>query len=98
MTLHITFSEAAMGTTVEVPTLEGTANLKVPPGIQSGHILRMRAKGFPALNSRARGDQLVHVQVVAPTKMDERQQAVYEELRKIETSIENATRFGKYEG
>jgi molecular chaperone DnaJ len=98
LTLHITFSEAAMGTTVEVPTLEGTANLKVPPGIQSGHLLRMRAKGFPTLNSRTRGDQLVHVQVVAPKKIDQRQQAVYEELRKTETPIVGAERFGKYEG
>jgi molecular chaperone DnaJ len=98
LTLHITFSEAAMGTTVEVPTLDGTANLKVPPGIQSGHLLRMRAKGFPMLNSRARGDQLVHVQVVAPKKINESQQAVYEELRKAETPIVGTERFGKYEG
>lgn len=98
LTLHITFSEAAMGTTVEVPTLEGTANLKVPPGIQSGHILRMRAKGFPALNSRARGDQLVHVQVLAPTKINERQKVIYEELREVETPIDGAERFAKFEG
>lgn len=98
LTLQITFSEAAMGTTVEVPTLEGTANLKVPPGIQSGHILRMRAKGFPILNGRGRGDQLVHVQVVVPTKVDERQKAVYEELSKAETPVAGAERFKKYEG
>lgn len=98
LTVNITFAEAALGTTIEVPTLDGTANLKIPPGIQAGHILRMRGKGFLELRGRGRGDQLVRVQVVAPSKLSDRQRSLYEDLREIESSIPELERYGKFIG
>ena len=96
--LNITFSEAALGTTVEVPTLEGSAKLRVPAGIQAGLILRMRGKGFPELRGRGRGDQLVRVQVAAPARLTDRQKRFYEELKEIEPAIPGAERYEKYSG
>jgi len=98
LTVNVTFTEVALGTTVEVPTLDGTAKLKVPSGIQSGHILRMRGKGFPELRGRVRGDELVRVQVVAPSHLSDRQRSFYEELREIESSIVELERYGKFSG
>lgn len=96
LTVNITFAEAALGTTIEVPTLDGTAKLKIPPGIQTGHILRMRSKGFPELRGRGRGDELVRVQVVAPSQLSDRQRSFYEELLEIESSIPGSERYGKF--
>ena len=98
LTVNVTFTEVALGTTVEVPTLDGTAKLKIPSGIQSGHILRMRGKGFPELRGRVRGDELVRVQVVAPSHLSDRQRSFYEELREIESSIVESERYGKFSG
>ncbi|MFB0516019.1 MAG: molecular chaperone DnaJ [Candidatus Neomarinimicrobiota bacterium] len=98
LTVNVTFTEAALGTTIEVPTLDGTANLKIPPGIQAGHILRMRGKGFPELRGRIRGDQLVRIQVVAPSNLNDRQRSFYEELREIESPIADPERYGKFGG
>ncbi len=98
LTVNITFAEAALGTTVEVPTLDGTAKLKVPPGIQAGHILRMRGKGFPELRGRGRGDQLTRMQVVAPSKLSDRQRSFYEDLREVESPITEPERYGKFSG
>ncbi|UCD39088.1 MAG: molecular chaperone DnaJ [Fidelibacterota bacterium] len=95
---YISFAEAALGTTIEVPTLEGTAKLKIPPGIQGGHILRMRGKGFPELHGHGRGDQLVRIQVVAPSKLDDDQKTFYKELQEIEPPIMAAERYGKFTG
>jgi molecular chaperone DnaJ len=94
--LNITFSEAALGTALEIPTLNGTASLKIPPGIQSGHILRMRGKGFPELRGRLRGDQLVKVQVISPTELSKNQQKYYEELRDVEKSLADSDRYARF--
>ena len=64
--LLVTFSEAALGADIEVPTLTGRARLKIEPGTQSGTILRMREKGLPRLNSFSKGDQFVRVNVWVP--------------------------------
>lgn len=65
----ITFTQAVLGGSVEVPTLQGNAKLKIPPGTQSGAILRMRGQGFPGFNGGFRGDQLVRVIVEIPKKV-----------------------------
>ncbi len=96
--VSISFAEAALGTTVKVPTLEGTANLKFPEGIQSGHLLRMRGKGFPELRGRGRGDQLVRIQVTTPRQITREQRKAYEDLQSRETQIPEAKRFRKFEG
>ena len=64
--LHITFPEAVFGTNVEVPTIDGKAKIKIPPGTQSGKIFRLKGKGFPAVNSYEKGDQLIHVNIWTP--------------------------------
>jgi molecular chaperone DnaJ len=76
----VTFARASLGTTLEVPTIEGKADLKVPAGIQPNTVLKMREKGMPHLNSRARGDQYVHIEIETPTNLT-REQADY--LRKF---------------
>jgi molecular chaperone DnaJ len=68
-----------MGTEIEVPTLDGKANLRIPAGTQPGEILRMRGQGVPTRGSR-RGDQLVVVQVMVPKKIGKRQEELLREL------------------
>lgn len=77
---EISFPEAALGTSIEVPTLTGEKPLKVPPGTQSGTILRMRREGMPSRYGK--GDQLVHVNVVVPEKLNRRQRELIMELGK----------------
>jgi molecular chaperone DnaJ len=71
--LLISFPEAALGTEVAVPTLNGKVKLKVDAGTQSGKILRMRDRGIPHLNSHSRGDQLVRVNVWVPTNLNSKE-------------------------
>jgi len=76
----IPFVHAALGTEIEVPTLEGKVSLRIPEGTQSGKVLRLRGKGLPALGSSQRGDQLVRVFVEVPTKLTPRQRALLEQF------------------
>jgi molecular chaperone DnaJ len=69
----ITFAQAALGIELEVPTIDGKAQLKVLPGIQPNTVLRMKEKGMPHLNSHARGDQYVHVEVETPVNITKEQ-------------------------
>ncbi len=69
--LPLTFSEAALGTSVDVPTLEGTTALKVPPGVSSGQKLRLRDKGIPPATASGRpGHQYVVIKIVSPPKVN----------------------------
>lgn len=83
--LRITFSQAALGTEVEVPTVTGTARLRVPAGTQSGRLLRMKGRGLPHLRGGGRGDQIVHVVVWTPTELTPEQEALFRELAKLES-------------
>jgi molecular chaperone DnaJ len=68
----VTVPEAALGAKIEVPTVEGKAQLKIPPGTQSGQKFRLRERGAPSLrNPQARGDQFVEVQVTLPKVISE---------------------------
>ncbi|AMB93253.1 molecular chaperone DnaJ [Aerococcus christensenii] len=71
--LPINFAQAALGDEVEVPTVHGKVKLKVPAGTQSGDVIRLRGKGAPILNRDQMGDQLVHVRVVTPKSLNEKQ-------------------------
>ncbi|PYS83468.1 MAG: molecular chaperone DnaJ [Acidobacteria bacterium] len=72
VTVPITVSEAALGARIEVPTVEGKAQLRIPPGTQSGQRFRLRERGVPSLrNPQARGDQFVDVQVTLPKVISE---------------------------
>ena len=78
--LHITFTDAVFGTQVEVPTIDGRAKIKIPAGTQSGKIFRLKGKGFPAVNSYEKGDQLVHVNVWTPQNVSSEERAMLEKL------------------
>jgi molecular chaperone DnaJ len=81
----ITVSEAALGAKIEVPTLDGRAQLRVPPGTSSGQKLRLREKGVPSARVHGgRGDLYVELQVVVPKPVDERVRNLLKELQKLE--------------
>lgn len=82
--LHISFIDAALGSQVEVPTVDGKVKLKIDAGTQAGKILRLRAKGLPDLNSNYRGDQLIHINVWTPQKLSSEERATLEKLRNSE--------------
>jgi molecular chaperone DnaJ len=78
--LYITFPDAIFGTNVEVPTIDGRAKIKVPPGTQSGKIFRLKGKGFPAVNSYEKGDQLIHINVWTPQNLSADEKQVMEKM------------------
>jgi len=81
----ITVAEAALGAKIEVPTLDGRAQLRVPPGTSSGQKLRLREKGVPSARPQGeRGDLYVELQVVVPKPVDERVRNLLKELQKLE--------------
>lgn len=80
MVLPLSFPKAALGGTVEIPTLTGKAKLNIPAGTQSGKILRMRNKGIPHLHGSGMGDQLVQVQVVVPTHLTSEEKKLIQQL------------------
>ncbi len=77
----ITFTEAALGATIAVATVDGPMDLKIPAGTQSGTVFRMKGKGVPKLRSAVRGDHLVTIIVETPKKLSRRQKELLEELR-----------------
>jgi len=81
----VTVSEASLGAKVEVPTIDGRAQVRIPPGTNSGKRLRLREKGAPlARQPGKRGDQIVEVQVVVPKPEDERVRNLLKELGKLD--------------
>jgi molecular chaperone DnaJ len=80
MVLPISFPDAALGASVNIPTLTGKASIKIAPGTQSGKVLRLRNKGIPHLHGTGIGDQLVQVQVYVPTRLSERESKLLQEL------------------
>lgn len=79
--LMLDFPTAALGGSVEVPTITGRARLKIAPGTQPGKVLRLRGKGLPAPNSSATGDELINVMVYVPEKLNDSDRTVIENLR-----------------
>ncbi len=82
--LHLNFADAALGTNIEVPTVDGKVKLKIDAGTHGGKILRLRGKGIPELNSHHRGDQLVHINLWTPQKLTAEEKAIMEKLRDAE--------------
>ena len=78
--LHISFTDAVAGIQVEVPTIDGRAKIKIPAGTQSGKIFRLKGKGFPAVNSYEKGDQLVQVNIWTPHHLSSEEKAMLEKL------------------
>jgi curved DNA-binding protein len=79
---EIKISDAVLGTSIEVPTLEGNKNIKVPPGTQSNSRIRLKGFGLPRLQGGGKGDQLVRIIIKYPRNLTERQKKLVEELKK----------------
>ena len=78
--LDINVAQAALGDEVQVPTIDGDALLKIPPGIQPGKVLTLKGKGVPRLRSNGRGDQLVVINLEVPTHLSTEQRQLFEKL------------------
>ena len=79
--LFLSFPDAALGTHVEIPTLEGKVRIKIEPGIQSGKLLRLKGKGLPSVNGYDRGDIIVDVNVYTPNHLNPEERKIMEQLR-----------------
>ena len=77
---YISFPDAALGKSIEVPTLEGRARIKIEPGTQSGKVLRLKGKGLPSVDSYYRGDLLVSINVWTPENLTREERAILENL------------------
>lgn len=82
--IPISFSEAALGATVETPTLKGTASIKIPPGTQSGTVFRLNGIGIKKIDGAGAGDEYVKVNVETPKKLSKKQKELLEEMAKEE--------------
>ncbi len=79
--LYVNFIDAVLGTSLEVPTIDGKVKIKLEPGTQSGKILRLRGKGIKDLNGYGKGDQLIHVNVWTPKSLTKEERALLEKLK-----------------
>jgi molecular chaperone DnaJ len=79
--LYISFPDAVFGTQVEVPTIDGRAKIKIPPGTQSGKIFRLKGKGFPQVNSYEKGDQLIQINVWTPQHVSADEKQILEKMQ-----------------
>jgi molecular chaperone DnaJ len=80
LNLDINIAQAALGADVTIPTVDGDTTLKIPKGIQPGKVLTLKNKGIPHLRSERRGDQLIIINVVTPTKLSNQQEELMEQL------------------
>ncbi len=79
--LHISFIDATLGTSIEVPTIDGKVRIKLEPGTQGGKILRLKGKGIPEVNSYHRGDQLIQVNIWTPKTLNNEERTLLEKLK-----------------
>jgi molecular chaperone DnaJ len=94
----ISITQAALGTELTVPTMDGRAKLKIPAGTQTGKVFRLRGHGMPNLRGYGQGDQLVRVVVETPTKLNAKQKQLLQEFARIsgeETHPQSASFFDK---
>ena len=82
--LYITIPDAIFGTSVEVPTIDGRAKIKIPAGTQSGKIFRLKGKGFPEVQGYAKGDQLIHVNIWTPQEVSEEEKIALNKMQESE--------------
>ena len=93
--IPISFPQAALGSEIEVPTLEGSETISIPPGTQNGEAFRLRGKGIYRLRGTRRGDQIVQVEVKIPNKLTKRQKELLRELEDTETNLGGKKKFWK---
>lgn len=92
--IKISLSRAVLGGEVIVPTLNGKADMKIPPGTQSGKIFRLKAKGVPDVHGRGTGDELIRVIVEIPAHLNPEQKRLIEEFARISGEDVNKESFG----
>jgi len=96
LTVPVTMPEASLGAKVDVPTIDGRAQLKIPPGTQSGQKLRMRERGVESSQHPGkRGDQIVTIEVTVPKLSDERSREIMRELAKLNNQDPRVALFEK---
>lgn len=93
MEVPITFTDALLGTSIEIPTLTGKSVLKIPAGTASGQTFRLKAKGFPRLGSFGAGDMLVKVQLVTPPRLTQEEKDLVEKLASKIGELEAVTEY-----
>lgn len=93
--LYINFVDAALGASVEVPTIDGKAKIKIDAGTQGGKILRLKGKGLPEVNSYYRGDQLVQVNIWTPKALSKEERGILEKLQHSENFKPSPTKSDK---
>jgi molecular chaperone DnaJ len=93
-TVDLTFTQAALGATIAIPTLDGNEELDLPPGTQPGEIVVLRGRGMPVLQGFGRGDQRILVNVLVPRHLDEEQRRL---LREFDERADERT-YGRSEG
>ena len=85
----INFVDAVLGESIEVPTVNGKAKIKVEPGTQSGKMLRLKGKGLPVLQRHGQGDLFIHINVWTPQKISKEEKEILEKLKESENFIPN---------
>jgi len=93
--LFVSLPDAALGNTVEIPTLDGKARIKVEPGTQSGKVLRLKGKGLPDINGYSKGDLLVNISTWTPRNLTREEQAILEKLRQSDNFIPHPSKKDK---
>ncbi len=87
--LGVSFPDAALGSTVEIPTIDAKVKIKIDPGTQSGKVLRLKGKGLPDVNSYGKGDMLVEISVYTPTALTAEEKKLLEQLKDSKNFIPN---------
>jgi molecular chaperone DnaJ len=98
VTVPLSFTQMTLGTTIDVPTLEGTKQLKIPAGSQHGAILRVRDQGLPDIRRRQKGDLMVKLSVAIPKKLSQRQEELlreYAQTEEVDVNAESKSFFDK---
>lgn len=93
--LYLNFVDATLGTSVEVPTINGKVKIKVDAGTQGGKILRLRGKGIKDINGYGAGDQLIHINIWTPKHLSKEEKVALEKLRDSENFIPNPSKNDK---
>ena len=89
--VFISFTDASLGSTVEIPTIDGKARIKITPGTQAGKVLRLKGKGLPSLNSYGNGDLLININVWTPKSLTKEEKEILEKLGKSPNFIPDPT-------
>ena len=92
---YISFADAALGTTSQIPTVNGKVKIKIEKGIQSGKILRLKSQGLPSVNSYGTGDLLVHINLWTPQNISSDEKKFFEKAQKSKNFIPQPSKSDK---